>query len=100
MIDVHRRPVTDVIHDKGCEPFECLAAFSFVGPLDNIKGVDNSNNVQNEDKVMDGVEYLVAELVAQEGSYSKNQEESEDTITCYHNLRCEFIAELLFAVGT
>ena len=60
MIDMHCGPVTDVIHDEGCEPLERLATLSFIGPLDYVESMDDGDNVQNKDKVMNSVEDLVA----------------------------------------
>mmetsp|Transcript_38030 Transcript_38030/g.83378 ORF Transcript_38030/g.83378 Transcript_38030/m.83378 type:complete len:192 (+) Transcript_38030:534-1109(+) len=100
MIHVHSRSVTYVVEDNRREPFECLTTLSLVGPLNDVEGMNDCGNVQDKDEMMNGVKYLILDLVSKEGCETNDQEESKDTVSRYHDFRSKFVAEILLPVGT
>ena len=73
MIHMHRRPITYVVHNKRREPFECLTALSFIGPLNHIEGMDDRENVQDKNEMMDGIKDFILDLVSKKGRNANDQ---------------------------
>ena len=79
---------------------EGLASLFVAAALLRVKCMQNCDKVEEKHQVMNVVECLVRNLMAEERCSTNDEEKSQNQVACNHNLLRKVVAKGLFTFGT
>ena len=87
------------LHCTG-EPFKCLTSVALIVSFHIVKGMKHRNGVNDEDNMMNCVEELVRDTVAEIGRASDNKKSGKDYVAGNHDFISKLITKSLLAIRT